>query len=124
VPGEPLQSGRRYSLILDAHTEFPLRLPSSNTESAVESASYDGVLVRMRFDREINPPTLDPQTVQLTTPTGISVPYFLELALDRREIVLRPAISEPEFIVIVDGPESVGGTEVRQQLHRLVTPSR
>jgi hypothetical protein len=30
----------------------------------------------MRFDREINPLTLDPQTVQLITPMGISVPYY------------------------------------------------
>jgi hypothetical protein len=120
VPDEPLRSDRHYSLVLDARTEFPLRLPAAPVEDLVESASYDGVLVRIRFDREVNPLTLNPRTVQVTTPTGILIPYFLEWAIDRREVVLLPGVSEPAVIVNIDGPESVSGTEVRHRRHRLV----
>ena len=68
--------------------------------------------------------TVGPRTVQLTTPDGAAVQYFLDLGLDRRELVLRPATPEPELIVTVEGPESVGGTPVRRQRHRLSAPPR
>ncbi len=122
VPDEPLQADRQYRLVLDDHTEFPLRLSAASTESEIESVRYDGVTVRVRFDREINPLTVSPQTLQLVKPDGSAVLYFLELALDRCELVLRPATSEPELTIVVNGPESAGGANVRRQRHRLVAP--
>lgn len=122
VPDEPLQAGRQYRLVLDDHTEFPLRLSAASTGSEIESVRYDGVTVRVRFDREINPLTVSPQTLQLVKPDGSAVLYFLELVLDRCELVLRPATSEPELTIIVDGPESAGGANVRRQRHRLAAP--
>jgi hypothetical protein len=124
VPDEPLLPGRQYSLVLNAQTELPLRLAPASTGPGIESAIYDGMTVRIRFDGEINPLTVGPQTLKLTTPDGAPVLYFLELALDRRDMVLRPASLEPELIVIVDGPESAGGAPVRRQQHLLAAPPR
>jgi hypothetical protein len=122
LPDEPLQPGRPYHLVIDAHTEFPLRWAGALMESAIESAVYDGVMVRIRFDSEINPVTVGTRTLQLTRPDGAPVLYFFELALDRREIVLRPATLEPGLILIVDGPESVSGAPLLRQRHVLAAP--
>jgi len=124
VPDEPLDAGRQYRLALDAHTEFPLRLAVASTEPAIESSLYDGVTARIRFDREINPLSVEPGTLKLSRPDGTSVAYFVEVSLDRRELVLRPATSERELIVTFDGPESAGGVPVRRQRYRLAAPPR
>jgi hypothetical protein len=110
--------------VLNAQTELPLRLAPASTGPGIESAIYDGMTVRIRFDGEINPLTVGPQTLKLTTPDGAPVLYFLELALDRRDMVLRLASLELELIVIVDGLESAGGAPVRRQQHRLAAPPR
>lgn len=109
VPEEPLDAGRPYRLVLDDRTELPLTLTNAADRAAIESASYDGRAIRLRFDREKNP--ISPN-IKLSTPDGTAVPYFLEWALDRREALLHPAIPAPDLIVTVDNTAA----------HRLTAP--
>jgi methionine-rich copper-binding protein CopC len=109
VPDEPLEAGRSYRLVLDDNTELPLTLTNAANRAAIESASYDGRAIRLRFDREMNP--ISPG-IKLSKPDGTAVPYYLEWALDRREALLRPALPAPDLIVTIDDAAA----------HRLTAP--
>ncbi|HXA53131.1 MAG TPA: Ig-like domain-containing protein, partial [Candidatus Acidoferrum sp.] len=121
VPDQPLDPGRDYRLILDSQSEFPLH-PHAPASAAMRSALYDGTAVRLRFDGEVNLLTVSAQTLQLSTPDGAKVAYYLEHSLDRRELVLRPATSEAALVLILNGSESAGGVPIPRQRHRLSAP--
>jgi methionine-rich copper-binding protein CopC len=123
VPDALLDPRLQYRIVLDAHTEFPLRLAGSN-DPAIESVAYDGITVRIRFDQEINPLTVTPGTLQLIGPDGVPVTYFPGVAVDGLELVLWPATAEPELFAILDGLESAGGAPIRRQEYRLARRSR
>jgi hypothetical protein len=59
VPEAPLDPRRQYRLMLDAHTEFPLRLAGSS-EPAIAGVAL----------------TVTPKTLQLIRPEGMAVTYF------------------------------------------------
>jgi hypothetical protein len=122
VPEAPLEFGHPYCLALDGRTEFPLRLAPASIEPAIESATYDGAAIRIRFEEEVNPLTLG--TIQLRRPDGAPAAYFLETTVDRKGAVLRPASTEPVFIVIIDGVESTAGAVLPQKQWRVIAPLR
>ena len=123
VPDAPLAADRSYRLVLDRRTEYPLVLSAASSEPLVESVAYDGAAIRIGFDCRINPLTVNPGTVQLTGPDGGVVAYYAEVALDGRELVLRPAASSADLIATLDGVESAGGSPIHRQRYALAHPA-
>ncbi len=94
VPDSPLQPGRDYRLVLDAQTEFPLRLVDDSRPPRVEELAYDGRTLRIRFDREPGFPS-----IELTTPNGSAVEYDLDRSIDGRELRLRLKTKQPDLVI-------------------------
>jgi Bacterial Ig-like domain len=84
VPDTPLQTGHDYRLVLDPHTEFPLRLLDDSQPLQVDKVVYDGRTLRLRFNRELGFPS-----IELTAPDGSTVAYDPDRTIDDRELRLR-----------------------------------
>lgn len=119
TPEVPLQPGRQYSLVLDQHTVFPLRLTTTLEEPEMESVEFEPGVVHIRFTGEINPLTINPGTLRLVGDRGAAVSYFAGIGAGRRDVLLRLQHPEPELTVVIDGPESASGVQIRRQQRRL-----
>jgi hypothetical protein len=84
----PLDRGRAYRLALDAHTDYPLRIAADRTFALLEDSDFDGRMLRIHFDREV-----DAQSVQVTAPDGIPIRCFIDRSTDGR--ALRITLSSP-----------------------------
>jgi Bacterial Ig-like domain len=123
VPDRPLPANGAYRLVVNAHTDLPVFLVRDDSEALIESQTFDGQTVRIRFTRPINPATIGPETLQLTGPDGAPVAYSVSTSLDRRELQLKPATSQEQVWLAIEHVESAGGRPVRAGKRELLRRS-